>query len=323
MTFSHRVALMLAVVLAAGHAFAGDNTAADKPIFRFVDGDGYRDLFFADKPIYRYMIKYDPADRDNTYKPFHHLYGMHGEGFITKGPGGLYTHHRGLFFGYKTQHGDFWHCRDGVSQRHQRFLPEREQVDEKSARTASVVEWMNKEEQPKVREIREVIASRPFDDKVILDFNITVENLDSADLNLTGDPQHAGFQFRAANEVAGSDQKSGKTGTATYIRPESAKFTKNDEWLDLNWAACSFKIKDSPYTVVHMDHPDNPRPITYSTRPYARFGSYTPTTVPSSKPLHLRFRIILLDGKTNPNPTAEEFEKAYREFTSTGDKTNR
>src|SRR5688500_4156610 len=137
MTFLHRVALMLAIVCVAAQALAGDNTPANKPIFRFVDGDGYRDLFFGDKPIYRYMTKYDPADRDNTFKPFHHLYGMHDEGFITKGPGGLYTHHRGLFFGYKTQHGDFWHCRDGVSQRHQRFLPEREQVDEKSARAAS------------------------------------------------------------------------------------------------------------------------------------------------------------------------------------------
>ena len=40
---------------------------------------------------------------------------------ITKGPGGRYTHHRGIYFGFnKTAYGDFWHCPD-VSQRHESF----------------------------------------------------------------------------------------------------------------------------------------------------------------------------------------------------------
>src|SRR4051794_39079497 len=92
----------------ANYALAGDS--AKSTGFRFVDGDGYRDLLFNDQPIYRHMTKYDPADRENTNKPFHHLYGMHGEGFMTKGPGGFETHHRGLFLGFTTPAGNFWAC---------------------------------------------------------------------------------------------------------------------------------------------------------------------------------------------------------------------
>src|SRR4051794_9604341 len=75
--------------------------------FHFVDGDGVRDLYFGDAPIWRDMIKYAPADRDATYKPYKHVYGF-GEnaGPVTKGPGGLYPHPRGVFLGFKTQFGD-------------------------------------------------------------------------------------------------------------------------------------------------------------------------------------------------------------------------
>ncbi len=319
MKLSIGVGLMACVIVFCPALGAG--AALDRSGFRFVDGDGYRELFFDDKPIYRYVTKYDSADHHNTFKPFHHLYGFHNEGFITKGPGGLFSHHRGLFFGYKTQHGDFWHCKD-VSQRHQRYLSEREFVDATSARAASVVEWLNSQGKAVVRETREVRALRPSQDRLVLDFDITVESLDGQDLKLGGDPQHAGFQFRAANEVVGADQKSGKTGTATYLRPEGAKFTRNDEWLNANWVACSFEIKDNPYTVVHMDHPGNPRPITYSTRPYARFGSYGPTTVPASKPLHLRYRIVVLDGTIHASPKVDEMDKSYEDYTSAANTTS-
>src|SRR5207237_7722825 len=35
--------------------------------FHFVDCDGYRDLMFGEQGVYRYMDKYDPADRGNTF----------------------------------------------------------------------------------------------------------------------------------------------------------------------------------------------------------------------------------------------------------------
>src|SRR5687768_13748326 len=87
-------------------------------VFRFEARDGYRDLLLGERPVYRHMNKFDPADFENTYKPFYHVYDFHGDGFITKGAGGKYPHHRGLFLGFKTPHGDFWHCREGVSLQH-------------------------------------------------------------------------------------------------------------------------------------------------------------------------------------------------------------
>jgi peptidoglycan-associated lipoprotein len=42
----------------------------------------------------------EPKDRERTYKPFYHLYDKNGEDFVTKGPGGKFTHHRGIYFGF-------------------------------------------------------------------------------------------------------------------------------------------------------------------------------------------------------------------------------
>ena len=68
--------------------------------------------------------------------------------------------------------------------------------------------------------------------------------------------------------------------------------------------------------VVHMDHPDNPRPITYSTRSYGRFGSFMPMKVTEGKPLKLKYRIVLLEGKTHANPQVADIEKMYQSYVS-------
>src|SRR2546429_9098137 len=137
-----------------------NSTMARADAFHFVDGQGFRDLFFGDQPIYRYVTpKYDPANRDATLKPFLHVYGFHGEGFITKGAGGMETHHRGIFFGFKTQFGNFWACTD-CWQQHQKYLPERESIIAESARMASFVDWITKDGKVVVRDTREVTARR-------------------------------------------------------------------------------------------------------------------------------------------------------------------
>ncbi len=79
-------------------------TVDEKPsadAFHFVAGDNTRDLLFGQTPISRDMNKYDPADRADTFKPYTHVFAFDSaDTFITKGPGGLYTHHRGIFFGF-------------------------------------------------------------------------------------------------------------------------------------------------------------------------------------------------------------------------------
>lgn len=286
--------------------------------FHYVDADGYRDLYYGTQPVYRYVNKYDPADHANTFKPFHHVYGFHDEGFITKGPpGGLYPHHRGIFFGFKTQYGDFWHCPD-VHQQHTGYLFNVESSGPVAARTASTVDWIAKDGRAVVRDTRDVTAYRVSADTLVLDYDITVASLTGGDVQLTGDPQHAGFHFRAAQEVADQKPAGAKTidGGATYVRPPTAKFTKNDEWLDCPWVACSFSIKDHPYTVLHMDHPSNPTPTTYSTRAYGRVGAFFVDTVSADKPLHLKYRLVVLDGSVHASLSQDELAARYADFTT-------
>ena len=93
--------------------------------FKWVDTqDKHTDLQFKGKNIARYVYEaMDPKNRERTYKPFHHVYDKDGKGFLTKGPGGKYTHHRGIYFGFskcsaqnkdgKKVSVDTWHCKRG------------------------------------------------------------------------------------------------------------------------------------------------------------------------------------------------------------------
>jgi hypothetical protein len=292
---------------------AATNPRASAEAFRFVDGDGYRDLLYGEQPIDRYMTpRYDPADKPTTYKPYLHINGMHDDGFLTKGPGGLDMHHRGVFFGFRTQYGDFWHCRQDESQRHDRYNVDREFTGPVAARDSSVTNWIAKDGKTIARDTREVTAWRTAPDEVLLDFDVTLESL-AGDLELGPDPHHGGFHFRASQEVAGSETKRDQ-GKCTFVRPASAKLVRDDTWSDTPWAAMLFPIQGNPYAVMLMDHPDNPRPTTYSTRGYGRFGAFFKATLPEGKPMHLRYRILVLDGKTHPNPTAEELGPRYEDF---------
>jgi hypothetical protein len=280
--------------------------------FAFVTRDGSRDLTYGGAGVLRYMNKFDPADFDSTFKPFHQIFDFGGEDFITKGAGGLYTHHRGLFFGFnKTQYGDFWHCRAGVSQRFDRFLEDQQFAGPIAAREVSVVNWADKDGQPVARDTRDVTAWRVSPAVLVLDWVITLEALKDDGLKLDGDPQHAGFHFRASQQVAPTTGASG--GKARYTRPPGAKFTRNDEWLETPWVACSFDINQKPYTVVHMDHPDNPRPVTYSTRGYGRFGAFFKGAVEKGKPLVLKYRISVVAG---PTPDEAALARMSSDYTS-------
>lgn len=293
--------------------FDPPETKAGSESFKFVDGDGFRDLVYGDQKITRDMIKWDPNDRANTFKPFTHVYAFNGDGFITKGPGGLYTHHRGIFFGFKTQYGDFWHCPD-VHQEHEKYLTDQEFVGPIVAREVATNLWMDKENKPVVRDTRDVKTWRIAADQLVMDYDITVESL-KGEINLGGDPHHAGFHFRADNEVAGADQKAGKTGTAKYVRPPQATSRPNDFWDNENWVASLFTVRNQPYVVVHMDDSTNPRPIVYSTRSYGRFGSFFIGKVDEGKPLHLKYRLIVMDGAKGLD-SPDHYAAMYHDFVS-------
>jgi hypothetical protein len=120
-----------------------------------------------------------------------------------------------------------------------------------------------------------------------------------------GDPQHAGFHFRADNEV---DKNKAQT---IYIRPDGVgEPGKERNWpgdknmVNLPWNGLSFVLSEKRYTTAYLDHPSNPKEARYSERTYGRFGSYFVTEATPEKPLLVRYRVWLQDGQMKPEQIA-------------------
>ena len=260
--------------------------AQDPPAVTYVDGEGHRDCLLDGKPVWRHMNAYDPARLAETYKTFHHVFAQDGKRFITKGAGGRYTHHRGLYLGWSkvktgTSGGDFWHCK-GVTIRLKEYTDD----------ATSVNEWIDKAGEAVARDTKKVTTSRLDDGSLVMDFDIEVEALDGK-LDLNGDPQHAGFQFRAHDGV-----NSGEGGTrkhCEYLRPASAKSKGGDVWTECPWVVGTFDHAGTDYSVQHMNHPSNPKfdETVYSTRNYGRFGAYAPHAVEAGGKLALKYRVVV------------------------------
>lgn len=103
--------------------------AAEKPGFQLQDEPGkHLDVVYNGTTVGRYMYDLDLSSEDRrheTYKPFLHVMNPSGEQPITKGAGGRFTHHRGIFRGWAKlqldgKRYDTWHMKN-VVQEHLRF----------------------------------------------------------------------------------------------------------------------------------------------------------------------------------------------------------
>lgn len=287
------------------------SAAAGAEDFRFVEGTGYLDLMDGDRQVLRHVTAWDPKRHSETFKTFHHVYGFHGEGTLTKGPGGQFTHHRGLFLGWsKTatagKEMDSWHGGNASSTRHARYLPERELTGPR-ARRAAVTEWTERDNTVIVRDTREVTATIPEAGKLQLDWAITIASATGDTVRLDGDPQHAGFQFRADSTI---------TTPFEYLGPADKTGT-GDVWTMKNansWALQKFALQGHGYAVMQMDHPKNPRPVVVSHRDYGRFGHYFTAVIPPDRPLTFWFRTLVLDTDRHGAPTQAAAQAIYDEF---------
>ena len=305
---------------------AGVAPPADAFSFEWTDTKGeYLDLKHGSRNIARYVYETidesTPERREATYKPFCHIYHWYSKDkFITKGPGGKFTHHRGIFYGFsktsytdrngkKHEKIDTWHCRRG-------HLVHREFVDKTagkdSASFTSLIDWVGDDGKSFAEEKRTMTFSMEGSD-VIVDFQSTLTPT-VPEMRVDGDPQHAGFQFRAHNDV--HDKHKNAT---YYIRPEtgigaagetinwSAKLD-NKRTRDLPWKAMCFTVHDRRYTVSYLDHPDNPKPARYSERDYGRFGSYFATDINTEKPLTVNYRLVIHQGEFEAEEVAKQSE---------------
>lgn len=310
-------------------------TGAAAEGFSWEDTPGkHADLSWQGRKVARYaMERIDLSSeerREETYKPFHHVHDAAGENFITKGPGGKFPHHRGIYFGFsKTtytdasgkQHTvDTWHCRPGAEgqpgahQTHQEILEQSAHADHAVQR--ALIHWHGNDGAAFLAETRELVFRVRDDGSLQVDFTSTLTPF-SGTVSLDGDPQHAGFHFRASDEVAET------TAAQTYyIRPGSGKgapgqtinwSAENDTEAtrDLAWKAMSFVVNgDERYTTVYLDHPDNPKPARQSERDYGRFGNYFVAETSADAPLTVRYRLVIGKGERAP----EECEALSLEF---------
>jgi hypothetical protein len=287
-------------------ATLGKKSKADWDVFSWKDNKGqYLDLLFGGRKVTRYMYAYDTSTKQRTfetYKPFHHVFDASGN-LLTNGPDGLhpylkdkirYPHHRGIFVGWNKlafggQQYDLWHMK-GVHQVHQRFLELT--AGPVMARSSARIYWNDKNGEPIIAEQRQTTVFRQGDPTVLLmDFQTELKAVRD-DVFLNGDPEHAGFQYRAHNDVnaGGEDVK------ATYLFHTNGINPKKDH--DLPWAAMSYGLSSGRYSVQHMNHPDNPKPTVYSAyRDYGRFGAFFKKEIGAGRTLMLRYRIWVGQGR--------------------------
>jgi hypothetical protein len=295
------------------------------PSFRWTDRPNqYAELLYDKRPVLRYMdMPYDPDPKKRVlnYKVFHHLYDPEGKFLVTNGgetdyPNEpkrklLFPHHRGLMYAFNkiTYNGktvDTWHAKPGdTHQEHVKFLSE--EAGPVLGRHRVLVDWHGADDQVFAREEREVtVYSVPGG--TLVNFASRLKTVDGP-IKLAGDPQHAGFQFRARQDVAD------KTAKQTYyLRPDGkGELDETRNWdpktrkgpVNLPWNAMSFVLDGKRYTVAYLDKPTNPREARWSERDYGRFGNYFEFEVTKDRPLLVNYRIWLQEGEmTGPQVQA-------------------
>lgn len=256
---------------------------------------------------------FDVNDIEGTKKPFHHVFDPVSDQIITKGPGGLYSHHRGIFYGYnELQMGDevfdFWHAENGERTEHSDFVKEMEGPI--FGGHVVLIQWLDQNDRLIMEEERDVRVYKHSENSFIIDLDISTFAIAGL-LRLDGDLQHAGVQFRAAQYVADHADET------RFIRPESLSHVPDDvelgedDRINVPWNAMNFNIEDNNYTVVYMSDPGNPGTAEMSERTYGRFGEFFPHQQSEGAPLEIGYRFWVVSGEV---PTVEEIEDMYRQY---------
>ncbi len=301
----------LASVLSAPAGAAG---------FGFKDTRGeYLDVTLDGRVVARWMYAYDkstPERLHETYKPYLHIFGPDGTKPITKGAGGKYSHHRGIFCGWKVgvagKTYDFWHilkdlngCRKNFGKPSHLMLHQKA-LDQKAgagqATFTALIHWNDPAGSVLIGEARTLVFTRRPAPAVIQVDLVTRLKAVAGDAAFGGDPEHAGCQYRPANEV---DVKKTR-----YVFPAGVTDVKKER--DLPWAACQHTIEGKTYSVLHMNHPDNPKGTVYSAyRDYGRFGAFPKFNLKQGAEQVLRYRCLILQGEMPPAAQLQKESDAF------------
>ncbi|MEX0684940.1 MAG: DUF6807 family protein [Balneolales bacterium] len=278
-------------------------------------------LVLNDQPVISY--EYPVYDRDNysaTKKPFHQVYDPLGNGLITKGLGGLYPHHRGIYFGYNhvyvgesDKQIDIWHARDGERSEHSGFV--KEFSGPVMGGHIVSIEWKDHDGVPFIEETREIRVFKQPNGESLIDFKSTLRALDKP-VTLGGDRQHAGVQFRAAQEVVENAESTRFIRPSDWSHVDPTTEIEEEDMMNLPWNAMHFQIEDRPYTVAYISHPDNPDNAEMSERRYGRFGEFIKHELTKDDPFQLSYRFWIKSGQVPDSDVLDLKNKAYANMAS-------
>jgi hypothetical protein len=297
--------LIGALSLSTAHAsFADDAPLAVEAGKRMVvnGADGKPVLTYE----YAHEIGEDGKVTFDTAKVFYHVVAPDGKTTLTKGPGGKFPHHRGIFIGWnKIKHDgknhDLWHVKN-TTQKHVSLVP----YDPVQGQTSIVsrIDWIGTQGNAVLEETRSATVHHDTGGAyAVIDFQSTLTAAHGA-VELNGDPEHAGIQFRPSQQVA--ENKSAK-----YVFPVDDP--KKNKHAGLDWVAQTFEVDGQKWTVQHLSHPSNPddeaRWSAY--RDYGRFGEFPVIKIADGEKVTLRYRFIVTKGEA---PSREKLAEAYAKY---------
>jgi hypothetical protein len=276
-------------------------------------------------PVLRYMDRpYDNSSKDareKSYKVFHHLYDPAGKRFVTNGGFTnenitdpkklLYPHHRGIMYGFNKcsfgpdlkKHSDTWHCNKGdMHVGHEKTLSL--ETGPVLGRHRVLLGWFGEKNERFAEEERELTVYHVAGGTLV-EFASRLKTT-GGKVHVDGDPQHAGFQFRASNDVAEKTSK-----LTYYLHPDGkGEMGKERNWpqdkamVDLPWYVLSFVLDGQRYSVCYVNHPSNPKETRFSERTYGRFGGYFAADITEAQPLVVHYRLWLQNGEMTPEQAA-------------------
>jgi hypothetical protein len=288
-----------------------------EPEFEWKDiPDKNLDLYLNGKKVFRYCYELDDHFKKGENltaknRVFYHIFDLKGEDVITNGPEeGLWSHHRGIMIGwrdigFRNQELSFWGMEDLTVQKHIRFTET--SGGPVAGKVVSEIHWNDSTGLTLLKETRTaVIYRQPPPDIIMLDFTSKLTAV-NGDVKLNGDAEHGGVQFRAHNDVAEGVEGSKKP---VYI------FHKDgiDPYKDYNlpWVGMTYGLRKKTYSVLDIDHPENPKPSIWSAyRDYARFGPFFVHELHEKETLEINYRFWISESNMPDREILHAKSEAY------------
>ena len=204
---------------------------------------------------------------------------------------------------YKGEKLSFWGMEQLTTQQHIEFLEL--SAGPVLARVKSRIHWNDSTDHTIIDEIRTAtIFHQPAPAIATIDFASTLTAV-AGDVNLAGDSEHGGVQYRAHNDIAAEVPGSKK---ASYFFHEDGIDPREDH--NLPWVGMSYDLDNKTYSVVEMNEEGNPKPAIWSAyRDYGRFGPYFSKNLADGESFDVHFRFLVRESDM---PSRDEIDARYK-----------